>query len=454
MSQFLRFKYLYFLSIASALSLLASCNKDISISLDEIDEDIAVTFIDSFTVNLSSYQLDYLPSAATGTLLVGNINSTDFGAVKSTSYLKLMLDNYTDDIPENAIFDSVNVVLKPNNQRYFYGDTTQTQKIGIHRLTQELVATNILTSIENYKAPVYVSGATIFNNQKFQYENTALGTADFNPYIRSTDTISVKLADNFGKEIFDMINTRDFNVSNLEAFQTYLKGIVIVPEASNSVVLGLNDTVNVNINYSYIGSDGFKAQGKKVITSAGQNFYYNNIEYDRTGTPFAALNESNRELNAAQTNNKLYVQGGSGLVTKMKFPSLKEFMYTESISINKAELIIETESLATGMYPAPSSLILMVSDKNGLPVNYIPTPFSGTVQQTPYIAGNDVGANGTYVFNLIDYLKNINSNRYIDSDLLLSTVSTSLTSTVNTAKIATENGKPKIKLNIVYTKFK
>ncbi|WP_149912744.1 DUF4270 family protein [Sphingobacterium cavernae] len=454
MSQFLQFKYFNFLSIFSALLLLGSCNKEISISLDEIDENIAVTFIDSFTVSTSAYQLNYMPAAATGTVLVGKVNINDLGSVKSSSYLKLSLDSYTDNIPENAVFDSVNVVLKPNAAKYYYGDTTQNQQISIHKVTQEIVTENILTSIDSYNAPIYVTGPTIFGDKKFNYESNALGTTTFKPYVRSMDTLSVRIDDSFGKDIFDKINTNDFNVNNLEAFQSYLKGIVIVPGENNTAVIGFNDTLNIQINYSYIGSDGFKVTGKKVIVNSSPNFQFNNIEFDRSGTPFANLNANNRELTYEQTDKKAYIQSGSGLVTKIKIPSLREFMSNENISVNKAELFVETESLNYGPYYAPSSLMLMVTNKNGLPVNFVPTPFTTTIQQSGYIAGNDVGENGKYVFNLIDYLKNINSNQYIDTDLLITTVSPSIFSTVNTAKIAKENGKPKIKLNIVYTKFK
>lgn len=454
MSQLLRFKYLYFLSIASALSLFMSCNKDISLSLDDVNEDIAVSFIDSFTVNTSTFQLDYMPAASLGTVLVGKINHPGVGEVQSSSYLKVTLDSYTDNIPENAVFDSINVVLKPHATRYYYGDTTQVQSIAVHRVTQEIVLTNLLSSIDSYKAPVYVTGPTIFNNQKFNYNNIALGTGTFRPYINSLDTISVRLDDNFGKEIFDMVNTQDYKVSNTESFQNYLKGIALVPGNSNTAMLGLSDTVNININYTYTGLDGFKKQGKKVITASGSAFQYNNIEYNRAGTPLAGLTPSNRELSATETNNNFYVQAGSGITTKISIPSLNAFMYNDNISVNKAELVIETESVSFGPFPAPTTLMLLVANKNNIPVNYVPAPLSNTVQAAAFVPGNNVGENNKYVFNLIDYVKFVNSNRYIDTDLLISSVSPSIFTTVNTVKIATENGKPKIKLNIVYTKFR
>ena len=456
MSQILRFKYLNFFSIVSALSLLLSCNKDISVSLDDINEDIAVTFIDSFTVNTSTYQLKHLPSFGTKTVLVGKAQTAELGAVKSSAYLKLLLETYTNNIPQGATFDSVTLILKPNAAKYYYGDTLSNQEFSVHKVTQDIVTTNLLTAIDSYNTPVYVTGPNIFTNQKFNYENTALGTGTFKPRIQSLDTISIRLADSFGKDLFDKFNSNNFNVTTPEAFQAYLKGIAIVPNELNTAIIGLSDTVHININYSSIGSDGFKVPGKRVITSTINNssYMYNNIEYDRTGTSFEALNENNRELTFAQTDKKLYVQSGTGLVTKIKLPSLRDFMSTENISINKAELIIETTSVNKGSYAAPAALMLMVTNKNGLPVNYIPAPMSNTIQQAAYLPGTDIVDNSRYVFNLIDYLKLINTNRYIDTDLLITSASPNIFSTVNAAKIATENGKPKIKLNIVYTKFK
>lgn len=454
MSQLLRFNFSYIFSLLFASAFLISCDKDMTVSLGNANEDIAVSLIDSFSVNSSTYQLTNMPSAATGLVLVGKVNNPDLGSINSSSYLKVSLDAYTNTIPEGAVFDSVNVVLKPNSSKYYYGDTTQNQTLSIHRVTEEIVTKNILTGIDNYNTPIYVTGPTIFNTQKFDYDNVALGALTFKPYVRSTDTLSVKLNNNFGKEIFDMVRNNNFDVSNEEAFQAYLKGFVIVPNANNTVILGMSDTVNVNINYTYIGTDGFNKTGKKVISTSAAGYQHNNIEYDRSGTTFATLNETNRELKSTETNNKVYVQSGTGLVTKISIPSLNEFMSNENISVNKAELIIETEGLAFGSYAAPSGLMLMIADKNGLPVSYIPAPFSTTIQQVPFISGNDVGLNGRYIFNLIDYIKYVNTNRYRDTDLLISTLSPAMFNTVNTLNIATENGKPKIKLNIVYTKFK
>lgn len=203
-----------------------------------------------------------------------------------------------------------------------------------------------------------------------------------------------------------------------------------------------------------MGSDGFPKNGSKVISAGSKAYQYNNIEYDRTGTAYASLNASNRELNSAMTNGEVVIQSGSGVVAKIAIPSLNQFMYEENIAVNKAELIVETTGVNYGFYPNPSSLMLLIANSNGVPISYVRAPFSTSMQQASFIPGNDAGSNGRYVFNLIDYIKNVNSSAYNGTSLLLSTSSPSLFGTVNSTMIATENGKPKIKLNIVYTKFK
>lgn len=417
-------------------------------------EDISVTRIDSFTVYASSYQMNYLPSANTGAVLIGKTQYDGLGSIKSTAYFQITFESFIHSLPTGAQFESANIYFKPTAEKYYYGDTTQNQTFYIHKLSQTLTTENILGDIDNYKAPFYVSGPTIFNYKKFNYENTPIGNGTFKPFVNSVDSFSIDLDYNFGKDLFDKIVSNEYEVSTNDAFQEYLKGIVVVPDENNTAILGLNDTVYININYSYIGSDGFKVYDKKVLSTATVSYRYNNIEYDRTGTLFATLNETNNVLPAQATNNNLYVQSGTGLATKISIPSLNQFMENENIGINKAELIIETESVNYGKFPVPTSLMLMVLNKNGIPTSYVPSPFSNAAQQVNFIKGTEFGEPGKYVFNLIDYVKYVNTNRYLDTELLITTSSSSLYNSVNTFKIATENGKPKIKLNIVYTKFK
>jgi len=281
-----------------------------------------------------------------------------------------------------------------------------------------------------------------------------LGVSSFRANVRSLDSIAVKLDNSFGKDLYDKIVANDWTVSTNETLLQYLKGVVVVPDANNTAILGLSDTIHVNINYSYLGGDGFKKTGKKSLVTASKALQYNNIVYDRAGTAYAGINETNREISSTATNGKVLLQAGSGLVAKIEIPSLNEFVMEPNVAINKIQLIVETTGKNYGFYPNPNALMLLVANSSGVPVTYVTNPFSNTIQTATFIPGNESGVNGSYVFNLLEYVKNINKPAFRNTSLLLAPSSPGLFNTTNAAFIATENGTPKIKLNIVYTKFK
>lgn len=454
MSQLLHFRILFICSLLIGTTTFYSCDKDTSISLGTTNENFGVVTVDSMSVYTSTYQLLNMPSAGTGVVLVGKSTQADVGSITSKSYMNLLFQTLGNDIPQNATFDSVNVVLRPTSNRYYYGDTTKIQTFAVHRVTEEIKTQNITNSIDNFNVPVYVLGATIFNNQNFAYNTTPLGVHSFRPNVRSLDSIAVKLDYAFGKDLYDKVVSNDYSVSTDESLLQYLRGIVIVPESNNSVVLGLNDTVYMDLNYSYIGNDGFKKTGKKSLVSLQKSAQFNNISYDRSGTAYATLNDVNREISSTATNGKVLLQSGAGLVAKLNIPSLNEFVIEPNNAINKIELIVETTGVNYGFYPNPNALMLLVENRNSVPFSYVTTPFSNTIQSATFIPGNGSGVNGRYVFNLIEFVKLINTTTYKDASLLLATTSPALFNTANAAFIATENGKPKIKLNIVYTKFR
>src|SRR5699024_4383727 len=137
------------------------------------------------------------------------------------------------------------------------------------------------------------------------------------------------------------------------------KGLVIRPHEDNSVVLGFNDTVQVELNYSYPDGSGFYAQGSKQLVLANKELQYNKISYDRTATPYQELSVE-RELTAEDLQGEpLFIQSGSGVVAKLKIPALNEFMDTPDISINEVELIVEVEDGEKKAIRPTNNLILV-----------------------------------------------------------------------------------------------
>ncbi len=465
MNQFLKRSITFFALPVFILIIAGACDKDMSVMLDNTaTNNVGVSFIDSFTVNTSTVQLTNMPSAGTGSVLVGKAADSRFGEIKSTSYFRIGFSSIANDIPEAAVFDSLNLVLRPTTNRYYFGDTTKTQRISVHQLNQVLESKTLTGGVQNTALPIYVTGASIFNDQTFDYNPTSIGTISFAPRVRSLDSLNIRLDSSIGQEFFDLIKTNDLRVSSNENFRDYFKGLVLVPSEDNSAVLAFGyDSLQVNINYTYIGTDGFKRSGSKILTLVDGNLQFNHLDYNRTGTVFEPMTATNSELTSTATSGLTYLQSGTGVVAKVEFPSLKEFLQDENISINKAELVIETSSPANTMYPIPNSLRLLVADFNGVPISML-QPLIPT-QQQPYLAsvyltGDQMRRNGKYTFNMISYMKNLkstsaydNTSLYISSVIPLERINTTF-STFNTAFIAVENARPKIKLNILYTKFR
>ncbi|HMR19640.1 MAG TPA: DUF4270 family protein [Sphingobacterium sp.] len=455
MKQLIRVRYILFSFLTILLFTQSSCNKDFGISLGNPNEDLGVTIVDSLTIRTSTVQLEYVPTSGTGSLLVGKVNQPQIGLTTASSYFRVAFSNFSHDIPEGAVFDSVNLILTPDATKYYLGDTTQSQTVYVHRVNETIERTTLSPVQGTNNIPVYITGADIFSDQRFDYDATALGALTFNPRINTIESLNVRLEDNFGKSIFDLINDRSATVSTNDNFQQYLKGLVLVPDAANTVMVGLNDTIHLELNYSYIGGDGFNKTGKINLTTGSKEFQYNHIVYDRSGTDFAALDGSNRELASSATNGNIFLQAGTGVVAKLEFPSLRQFLNEPNMAVNKIELVIETTGSNYGAFPNPNSLMLLIANKHtGVPISFVRSPYAASIQTATLAAGNAFGKPSSYTFNMIDYIKTATDIANAETCLYLAVSSPNLFGRANTALIAKEDNQPKIKLNIVYTKFR
>lgn len=451
----LRFRYIYFSFIAILLFTQTSCNKDFGISLGNVNEDLGVTLTDSLTVKTGTVQLEYLPTSNTGSILVGKVDNGEIGATSVSSYFRVALDGSNIVIPDDAVFDSVNLVLTPNSNKYYLGDTTAQQTIHVHRVTESIELKTIPSLGGSSAVPVYVTAPAIFSDDEFAYEPDALGSLTFHPRINSIDTLNIRLDDAFGEDVFEQFVQGNATVNNNDNLQQYLKGLVLTPDANNSALVGLNDTVYVDLNYSYMGTDGLSKKGKVSLTTGTRGYQFNSFSYDRSNTPFAALTASNRELSSEETDGDIFLQAGTGVVAKLEFPSLTQFLNEPNMAVNKIELVIEANGTEYGQYPNPSSLMLLIANKHtGVPLSFVTNPFSTAIQNAQLSPGNPFGRKPTYTFNLIDYIKTVGNVANAETCLYLAVSSPQLFGRANYATIAKEDNKPKVKLNIVYTKFK
>lgn len=444
------YKLIFLMTCTSAL-LFSSCKKGGNIGIKPDDEVFANT-IDTVKVVASTYLLDSLPTSNSGVMLLGQLNDQDFGKLSVSSYLQLVPPSLSkESIPKNARFDSLTLVLKYN--KYYYGDTTLQQNIVVHRLTEDMVLRKIPGSTEEEEKPVFVNVAALYSTSSFKHEITPLGSSlvKFKP--QSPDSMIVKLDNKLGQEFFDLISQNDRRFTNTDEFLTYFKGIVISSTQGKSIAGFKADQIKIYLNYSYPDQGGFPKKEKIIFKEKSNDYQFNHIDIDRSQTKLSLLNPKQKELASALTDQQLFLQGGTGLVTKLKMPGLINFMNEPNIVVNKAELIIETLPSYYSVFEAPKELLLFVANSLNTPKSILQKSYEKADQLAQFEPAVGIGATGKYRFLLTEYSSQLKKGNLKNTSLLLSLPVNQLLHSINRAQFGTNKTTVSAKLIITYTKY-
>lgn len=338
--------------------ILYSCDSDVDsgefvVGSDYLAINNKVVLIDTLTVEVSTINFDSLVTSGQSRILVGNYDDPILGKVKSDSYFQLTGTDYniysgsSDTDGRNYVFDSIQLFLKED--KYYYGDTTKLQSISIHRLTQ--------------KVKPNLEDDSFYNNSSLGYDVASLGEISFKPKPLSQDSVVVKLDDNFGEALFQKLKKNE--ITNETELTEYLKGLVIkTTSGSSSSVVGFNLSSSLRLYYSKDQDDSEESIIKEfTISDATKQF--NTISLDRTGTLIQDLPVSSSKLSSLLTENKAFIQSGTGLACRIDFPNIKQLKYiTVKGAIIDAQLFIRpVNNSYSKTYPLADSLRVLVADK-------------------------------------------------------------------------------------------
>ncbi|UPZ17416.1 DUF4270 family protein [Flavobacterium humidisoli] len=348
-----------FILILLLVFTLFSCGTDtdtgeFTVGSDYLALSNKVIMIDTVTVEMSTINFDSLVTSSTSRILVGNYDDPIFGKVKSNSYFQVSSSIYTlnssgsDTDAVNYVFDSISMILKYD--KYYYGDTTKVQTFDIHRLLQKIKANT--------------GESDFYNNSAFNYSPESLGKMSFIPRPTQKDSINIKMNDEFGEALFQKIKKRE--VTDLDSFTEYLKGLVLVPETSNSSsVIGFSaGKSKIRLYYSKYKGDADQISYFLDFTIIDITKQFNSISLDKTGTLLQNLPISSSNLSSSLTNNQGFIQSGTGVACRVEFPNIKQF---KNISTNgaivNAELFVKPiNNSYSDKYPLADSLAVYVGD--------------------------------------------------------------------------------------------
>ncbi|WP_028978731.1 DUF4270 family protein [Sporocytophaga myxococcoides] len=344
--------------------------------------------------------------------LVGQSKDPVFGRITSKTFGQLKYNiKGSFSFGDNPVLDSAVFTLLPAG---YYGDTLPAnqvdQSISVYQLTGSL-DTGIVYKATSPEIPYDVS--------------KKLATFNFPANQTVPASISVKLTnEDFAKGIIANGITSD------SALLVYCKGVALVAENKDAVVRRF---------YLFSGS-GMKIyyHNDKTYSSVTLNLSYNNpkfytIEADRSGTPLAGL--GNQSYGTEITGNLSYVQAGTGVMTKLSFPGLENFLKEmkdgEQIIINKAEIVIKADQNYKFGYPV-NRINLYQTGENGkmLKINNA----SAAVQangyylfgtENPSTANYDY-TNNLYKFSIGSYLQAVADKKIVLRPFLVGATETIL----------------------------
>ena len=438
------FRNLFTSCLLFLLLAVVSCTKvDIKFGDQYLDNgNTQIVLSDTFDVSLSNIQVDSFAASGSGIAFIGGYNDPEFGKIRSSTYLELALPSYS-DIYREASYDSVELIITPN--QYYYGDTSIPLNISVHQLSEAITA--------------YNESAVIYNTQSFSVFTTALGQTSAMVRPLRADTISIRLSDQFGNALFSKLqDPADPEINTVDGFLQYMKGLRI-STSSTHLMAGFKDSVKMRIHYSKPGLYKQELFTDFVLNNTSHQF--NAISTDRTGTPLQALNSLNNEMLSAQTNQQSYIQYLSGVMTKIRFPTIREILKVPNfVKILQAKLILRpVHGTYQGYFSLPPSIRLAQTNalnQIGTDITFRNSSGEAVAQtgdlQIDYLYGQST----QYTYDVTEYIQTVLATATINRDGLLALPpSPSYINAFNRVILGDrQHGQNKIELQIYYATVK
>jgi hypothetical protein len=432
--------------------LFFSCENPSEIGFDfDGNADATSIYSDTLSLNISTILADSTVNGKSNFILTGVLNDPVFGIVTAESYFQPSLVMYatasgstaTDTLTVNAnpIADSLQLRIVTNG--LIYGDTLSRSFFNIYRLKKPMNFSKNYNGTEN----VEYEGASLarFGLTSKSFKNTTFD---------SLKAVFIDLPKSIAQEI---LNAAPVTGADNSKFSAAIKGFAIVPESSNKAIYSFTtgplggNTSTLIANWHYLGDT---TNHLYQFDLNGPRHSY--LSFNRASGVLSQLSKTKNELSSKLTNNLSFVQGGSGISTKINFDNLKNL--GANIRVSKA--ILEFSLKAESINPVHPRIFNFVLAELGLNNQQSRNTSNLLTYLTPI--GNDlsgvvytlVDSTNTVNLDVTNYLQKI-TNKTIASNGLM--IMPSVTTTSGNGILANDHLKrvvfAKPKLKIYYTKF-
>ncbi|MBS2211722.1 DUF4270 family protein [Carboxylicivirga mesophila] len=345
---------------------LASCQQgELDLRDDFIGSDSYTALIDTVTIQMSTFRSDSVVSSSTGSALIGHIHHKLLGGQEAKSYFTMSYPNDLSWDTEKQVFDSLLVVLKPNG--YYIGDTIADAEYHVHRVNETI------SSDDGY----------YYSTNSFSYDEVPIASKSFHPSPGKGNELTIRLNDNFAKEIIDFVNEYKNHSDKSTLFKEQFKGLVFTCDTNttrSAIGYSSGDESAIFRFYSHtIGIE--KEEIVDELSIDGTLTQFNHFYSNDKSIKYNQLDNRKTLLREQDADNMTLLQNGSGLQFRIDFPTINNLLELKAQGhIVKAELRIKPNMEVMAIKDLPSTLYIAdiyraneiwgyLSDSNGNTLN-------------------------------------------------------------------------------------
>lgn len=382
-----------------------------------VESDLRNVITDTCTVKMSTMMFDSVNTSGDSACQVGYYEDATWGKISASCYVEYTYANFTPDDNITYKYDSLTLTMLYNKE--YLGDTLKPFHMKIYELRD---------NIELHSGSGY-----LYNTSSVAAKPTLISTVGFTPRPNKGQKVEVRLSDDLGKTWFDKLLNNADEFTTQDKFRQYFKGLAFMPdEANDKCITGFtvsDSSMYVKLYYHKLEETPVSQTVKFVPSST---LYFNKVKHDRTGTPLEVFDGKTTEVASSKLKNLSFVQGLTGLYTKIEFPFLNDLlMQGEMVSIESATLYLYPVKDSYGsLIPLPSSLSLYTANENNVTGDAVTDQLGTSVQDGSLVVDKILNRDTYYSFDLTSFMQtNLGAVGYNKQNLQLVLPTDKLTST-------------------------
>lgn len=442
--QNLLLKYRFFAPLIVVLILLSACNDTSDLGMDLLPTTDLIdvrNLVEKDNITAYTYSEGPIGTDEPSRSLIGSLYDPVFGVTTinlATQFRLLDRPNYGD----NPVADSVRLILYYSN---VYGDTITPQTFRVYEMDSPLDVDASYTQDIDLRAMASDIPLGEFTHTPVIQLDSASRDTFFQP-------IAIPIDVSLGQKLLD---ATEADMESNDSFLDYFKGLVVETEsqpAPGGSILTLEAVYTSEWRGSallvYYKNDAVRDADTTLLEPFAISPFsarVNSIEHDYTETAF----EANLDMDSGE-DSLIYVQSTGGLKSRILIEGLSSWADSVNISINKAEVVFQVDTLASEVdkFAPPSQLLFTYVNEDG--EEDLPADFWFTQSPTSFYGGN-LRSDYTYRFNITQHMQQILDGRIENRGFYLTTAHKN--SEARRVVLKGSNSVTGIKLIITYSKF-